>query len=276
MTISEFLGVHAIPICLPLHLTNSLLGQPSVFSSDTLRNTRATGALSLGPTASSPPDMSFLMNLSFPSPTCLPLPWHPPTWIYFWMTVNSPLHSLEQDLCVQVHLPWRVGLASHPRLLCRRVPGLGLQHPPLDQRPVALRAQATRPGLRPARPRPVPRTALPRPALLAMRPAALPRRPFPRPVLLPLHSTWRQLPVAPRPKDVHWPRDQSPSPPSTTRTPCAPVASLAWHGPWIASTSMPRPCPPCPALSVRPCQIPIGVLLCKLSMMHCSPIIPGT
>lgn len=136
MTIYACLGVLAILICHPLPPTNSLLGHPYVFSSGILRNTRATGVLSLGRTASSPPDMSFLMSPFFPSPTCLHHPWHPPPWIFFLMIMNSPLNPLEQSLCMQVPPPPRVGLLSPPRPLPRRrASGLGPRLPLLDQRP---------------------------------------------------------------------------------------------------------------------------------------------
>jgi len=120
MSISRSLAVPVTPTCLPQHPTNLRPAHPYVSFLATPRNTKAIGVSSSGRIASSPPDMSFFMNLSFLSPTCLPLQWRPQPWNFFLMTVTSPLLFLEQGLCMQVLLPTLVGHLSRPRHLLRR------------------------------------------------------------------------------------------------------------------------------------------------------------
>jgi hypothetical protein len=211
------------------------------------------------------------MNLFFLSPTCLPLPWHPPPWTFFLMIVISPLPFLEHRLFVQVLLPPQIGLSRRALACDHHSQALGLS---LHSRP-GCRAQGHRALGRGHHSRPTGRSCCsrllgqgrPRPPP-ALQSAAPPRRLCHRPALLPLCTPRRPLPVASRPPGAQSPPGRSPSPPSSTSTTCVHAASLALHSLWIASTSTLCQCRRCRALFGMPCPIHTGAQLCKLSMMH--------
>jgi hypothetical protein len=94
-------------------------------------------------------------------------------------------------------------------------------------------------------------------------------------VLLPLCPLHRSLPAAPRPLGARSSPSRSPSPPSSTSTPCAPVANPALHIPWIVSTSTLCQCRHCLAPFGMPLRIQIGTQLCKLNMMPSWLMTPG-
>jgi hypothetical protein len=97
------------------------------------------------------------------------------------------------------------------------------------------------------------------------------------PVLLPLWTLrLRPLPVAQvATLDVLLPRSLRQSPPSPTRTACAPERRKGSIFLLIASLCMQRHCLPCHPLSDRLCRTLLGATLCRMSSMPCKQTIHG-